>query len=129
MVNYQRHPLDLIFVALSDPTRRAILARLAEGEATVGQIARPFVMTLPAVSKHLKILERAHLITRERDGRMHRMRLNSAPMAEADAWIGRYRCFWGDQPGAPERPLDAGESEEQPDDPAQPPGDGSEPNR
>ena len=133
MVNYQRHPLDLIFSALSDPTRRAILAQLAEGEATVGQIAKPFIMTLPAISKHLKILERAHLVTRKRDGRMHRLSLNSVPMVVADAWIARFRRFWGDQPDALERPLDAPGSEERPDDPADlpgpDPGDSSEPGR
>jgi DNA-binding transcriptional ArsR family regulator len=133
MVNYQRHALDLIFTALSDPTRRAILDRLAEGEATVGQIAKPFIMTLPAISKHLKMLERAHLVTRKRDGRLHRLSLNSTPMVEADAWIARYRRFWSDQPDAQERPPDVPESGERPDVPAGLPGPGpgndSEPGR
>lgn len=113
MVNYHRHNLDLIFNALSDPTRRAILARLADaGEATVGEIAAPFAVTLPAISKHLKILERARLITRERDGRLHRLRLNSSPMIEADAWIARYRRFWSDQHDALGRHLEATRQEE-----------------
>ncbi|RMI32343.1 ArsR/SmtB family transcription factor [Nocardia stercoris] len=89
--------LDSVFAALSDATRRAILARLAEGEATVGELAEPFAMSLPAVSKHLKVLERAGLITRSRDAQWRRCRLEPAPLAAATDWLERYRIFWGDR--------------------------------
>src|SRR5690348_9485227 len=100
MVNYSGDTakrLDLIFAALSDPTRRAIVARLAKGEANVGEIAAPFDMTLPAITKHLKVLERAGLLTREIEGRVHRCRLNIGPMDDAIAWIARHRKFWTGQ--------------------------------
>ncbi|MEU6587439.1 metalloregulator ArsR/SmtB family transcription factor [Nocardia sp. NPDC046763] len=89
--------LDSVFAALSDATRRAILARLAEGEATVGELAEPFAMSLPAVSKHLKVLERAGLITRSRDAQWRPCRLQPAPLAAATDWLERYRGFWGDR--------------------------------
>ncbi|MEV6097417.1 ArsR/SmtB family transcription factor [Nocardia sp. NPDC059091] len=89
--------LDSVFAALSDATRRAILARLAEGEATVGELAEPFAMSLPAVSKHLKVLERAGLITRSRDAQWRPCRLEPAPLAAATDWLERYRNFWGDR--------------------------------
>ena len=79
---------------MADPTRRAILARLASGEATAGELAAPFEMSLPAVSKHLKVLEGAGLMIRERDGRVHRCRLNPAPMKQAVDWIEAHRRFW-----------------------------------
>jgi DNA-binding transcriptional ArsR family regulator len=86
--------LSLTFGALADPTRRAILARLAKGEAPVTELAKPFAMTLPAISKHLKVLERAGLIERGRDAQYRPARLNAAPLREAQAWVERYREHW-----------------------------------
>ncbi|GAA2209457.1 metalloregulator ArsR/SmtB family transcription factor [Nonomuraea monospora] len=86
--------LSLTFAALADPTRRAILARLAEGEATVNELAEPFEMSLQAVSKHLKVLERAGLISRGRDAQWRPCRLETAPLETASAWIDRYRERW-----------------------------------
>jgi DNA-binding transcriptional ArsR family regulator len=86
--------LDLIFGALADPTRRAILARLAQGEATVMELAKPFDMSLPAVSKHLKVLERAGLISRGRDAQWRPCRLAPAPLEEARSWIDLHRAIW-----------------------------------
>ena len=100
MVKLSDEGLDAIFAALADPTRRAILARLSHGEATVGQLAEPFDVSLPAVSKHLRVLERAGLLRQQRDGRLRRCRLDAAPMSEAAAWIERYRRFWEQQLGA-----------------------------
>lgn len=88
--------LDATFAALADPTRRAILAQLARGEATVGEIALPFAISLPAVSRHLKVLEHAALITRRRDGQHQRCRLAPAPLAAASDWLEFYRSFWGE---------------------------------
>jgi DNA-binding transcriptional ArsR family regulator len=88
-----RH-LDVTFAALADPTRRAILARLASGEATVMELARPFAMTQPAISKHLKVLERAGLISRGRDAQRRPCRIEAKPLAEANRWLERYREFW-----------------------------------
>ncbi len=79
---------------MADPTRRAILARLAAGEATAGELAAPFKMSLPAVSKHLKVLESAGLLIRQREGRIHRCRLDPAPMKQAVDWIEAHRRFW-----------------------------------
>ena len=87
-------PLSLTFAALADPTRREILARLAGGEATVNELAEPFDMSLQAVSKHLKVLERAGLITRGRDAQWRPCRLEPAPLEEVDRWIDRYRDRW-----------------------------------
>jgi DNA-binding transcriptional ArsR family regulator len=86
--------LDRTFQALADPTRRAILARLADGEASVGELAEPFAMSLPAVSKHLKVLEGAGLIERRRDGRTLYCRVRATPLRDADQWLARYRAFW-----------------------------------
>lgn len=86
--------LDTTFAALADPTRRAILARLASGVASVNELAGPFAMTQPAVSKHLKVLERAGLISRGRDAQRRPARLEAAPLAEANAWLETYREFW-----------------------------------
>jgi DNA-binding transcriptional ArsR family regulator len=86
--------LSVIFAALADPTRRAILARLADGPATVNEIAEPFDMTLPAISKHLKVLERAGLISRGREAQWRPCTLQAAPLREATEWMGRYRQFW-----------------------------------
>src|SRR6186997_2353329 len=86
--------LDATFAALADPTRRAILARLATGEASVTELAEPFSMSQPAISKHLKVLERAGLISRGRDAQRRPRRLDAAPLAEATLWLERYRQFW-----------------------------------
>ena len=86
--------LDTTFAALADPTRRAILARLSSGEATVKELAEPFAMSLPAVSKHLKVLEHAGLIARGREAQWRPCRLEVAPLKEAAEWIGGYRKFW-----------------------------------
>ena len=86
--------LDLTFAALADPTRRAILARLATGDASVTELAEPFAMSQPAISKHLKVLERAGLISRGRDAQRRPRRLDAAPLAEATLWLERYRQFW-----------------------------------
>ena len=86
--------LDRTFAALADPTRRAILARLASGEASVTELAEPFAMSQPAISKHLKILERAGLISRGRDAQRRPCRLEAQPLAEANQWLERYRRFW-----------------------------------
>jgi DNA-binding transcriptional ArsR family regulator len=86
--------LSVVFGALADPTRRAILARLASGEATVTELAAPFDMSLPAVSKHLKVLERAGLIARGRDAQWRPCRLDAGPMREVSDWVEHYRKFW-----------------------------------
>jgi DNA-binding transcriptional ArsR family regulator len=87
-------PLSSTFAALADPTRRAILARLAAGETSVTDLAQPFRMSLPAVSKHLKVLEKAGLIARSRDARWRPSRIESAPLKEAANWLEDYRRFW-----------------------------------
>ncbi|HEY1375134.1 MAG TPA: metalloregulator ArsR/SmtB family transcription factor [Candidatus Binatia bacterium] len=97
MVNYSTAALDATFAALSDPTRRAMVERLARGRASVGELARPFAMSLPAVSKHLRVLDGAGLVAREKRGRVHRLSLVPAPLEEAQAWIERYRRFWRQQ--------------------------------
>ena len=89
--------LDATFAALADPTRRAILARLAAGEASVRELAEPFAISQPAVSKHLKVLERAGLITRGRDAQRRPARLEAKPLAEATQWLEGYRQFWAAQ--------------------------------
>ena len=86
--------LDVVFGALADPTRRAILTRLAGGEATVTELAAPFAMSMPAVSKHLKVLERAGLITRGREAQWRPCRLEARPLGGATEWLERYRQFW-----------------------------------
>ena len=86
--------LDMTFAALADPTRRAILARLAAGPASVTDLAAPFTMTLPAVSKHLKVLERAGLITRGRDAQWRPCSLKADPLKDVADWVGTYRRFW-----------------------------------
>lgn len=88
--------LTTTFAALADPTRRAILARLATGEATVTQLAEPFDISLPAISKHLKVLERAGLISRGREAQWRPCRLDAAPLRDASAWLAEYRRFWED---------------------------------
>src|SRR5262245_40352290 len=86
--------LDTTFAALADPTRRAILARLAKGEATVTELVAPFKLSQPAISKHLKVLERAGLISRGRDAQRRPCRLEARPLAEANAWLEGYRRIW-----------------------------------
>src|SRR5690625_3848038 len=92
-------PLSLTFAALADPTRRALLARLAEGEATVNELAEPFAMSLQAISKHLKVLERAGLVVRGRQAQWRPCRLETAPLEEVSDWLGRYRKQWEDRFG------------------------------
>ncbi len=98
LIGYERQAagpgLDATFAALADPTRRAILARLATGEASVAELAEPFAMTQPAISKHLKVLERAGLVSQGRDAQRRPRRLEAAPLAEATEWLERYRKFW-----------------------------------
>ena len=94
MVKYQSQDLDAVFSALGDPTRWAILARLALGEASVGDLAAPHEMSLPAVSKHLRVLERAGLVQRTPEGRISRCTLDASPLREAADWVEHYRAFW-----------------------------------
>jgi DNA-binding transcriptional ArsR family regulator len=105
--------LDATFRALADPTRRAMLARLAVGEASVTELAEPFDVSLPAISKHLRVLEDAGLLARERAGRVHRCRLAPAPLASVAEWIAHYRRFWDTQLDALDRYLNAGSREEE----------------
>lgn len=98
--------LDRTFAALADPTRRAILDRLARGQATVNELAEPFEMSLPAVSRHLKVLEKAGLITRTREAQWRPCALEAAPLAEADRWLSGYRAFWQGSFDRMERLLD-----------------------
>ncbi len=96
MVKYAGDPdrLSATFAALADPTRRAILARLASGERSVTELAEPFDISLPAVSKHLKVLERVGLVARSRDAQWRPCRLDAGPLKEIDAWVERYRRHW-----------------------------------
>src|SRR5690348_17351574 len=97
--------LDHTLLALADPTRRAILQRLSTGEARVTELALPFDMSLNAVSKHIRMLERAHLVKRRRAGREHFLSFNPEPLDEAEAWIANQRRFWSDRLDALEREL------------------------
>ena len=97
MVKYYDPALDATFAALADPTRRAILARLAAGEASVTTLAEPFHVSLPAVSKHLRVLQRAGLLARKKQGRVHRCRLSPEPLKDAAEWVAFYRPFWEEQ--------------------------------
>jgi DNA-binding transcriptional ArsR family regulator len=90
----QSNRLDATFAALADPTRRAILSRLASGEVSVMELAKPFKMSQPAISKHLRVLERAGLISRGRDAQRRPCRIEAKPLAEADEWLERYRQIW-----------------------------------
>ncbi len=94
MVKYMNDHLDSTFGALADPTRRAILARLALGELTVKELAEPFPITAPSMTKHLKVLERAGLISRSRDAQRRPCRLQSAPLREIAEWVEQYRRYW-----------------------------------
>ena len=89
--------LDLTFAALADPTRRAIIARLQDGEATVGELAEPFAMSQPAISKHLKVLERAGLVSRRRDAQRRPCRLEVASLRRATEWLDEYRRHWAER--------------------------------
>jgi DNA-binding transcriptional ArsR family regulator len=93
MINDSRS-LDVTFAALADPTRRAILSRLASGEVSVMELAKPFALSQPAISRHLKVLEQAGLISRGRDAQRRPRRLVAQPLAQASAWLERYRPFW-----------------------------------
>ena len=95
MVNYSS--LDRTFAALADPTRRAILSRLALGEANVSELAEPFSISLPAISKHLRVLEEAGLLERRKEGRTHHCRLRPEPLSEAAQWIEEARRFWDER--------------------------------
>jgi len=97
MVNNKKIQLNEVFHALSDSTRRAILARLTKGDALVTELAKPFTMSLPAISKHLTVLEKAGLLQRHKDGRIRRCELKAAPLESASEWIGLYRPFWNAQ--------------------------------
>jgi len=101
--------LDLTFAALADPTRRAILSRLAKGDVSVGELAKPFEISLPAVSKHLRVLERAGLLVQDPQGRIRRCKLQAAPMREAAEWVQRYRRFWTRQLDALAKFVEASE--------------------
>jgi DNA-binding transcriptional ArsR family regulator len=94
MVNHRADSLDRTFGALADPTRRKILERLARGDARITELAQPFAMSLPAISRHIAVLERAGLLKRRRAGRVHHVKLNSVPMQRAYRWIDEYRRFW-----------------------------------
>lgn len=97
MVKYRDLELDQVFHALSDSTRRAILSRLANGDVQVSELAEPFEMSLPAISKHLTVLEKAGLLHRHKDGRIRRCELNAGPLENASEWITFYRQFWETQ--------------------------------
>src|SRR4030042_4903894 len=113
MDKHQSDLLSVTFAALADPTRRAILARLAEGELSVTELAEPFDMTLPAVSKHLKVLDRAGLIERRRQAQLRPARLEAAPLRSVDEWLVHYRRFYEASldrlPGGPPPPPPRGE--------------------
>jgi DNA-binding transcriptional ArsR family regulator len=111
MVNHNRE-LDATFQALADPTRRAIVAALSRGQASVTELARPHRMSLPAVMKHLRVLQRAGLVTQRKSGRTRRCRLAPRPLQRAEAWISQYRAFWEGQFAALDRYLTQHKSEE-----------------
>jgi DNA-binding transcriptional ArsR family regulator len=90
----QSDALSATFAALADPTRRAILARLAEGEASVGELCKPFAISMPAVSRHLKVLEQAGLVTRGRNAQFRPVRLDAGPLRSVSGWVNQYRSFW-----------------------------------
>lgn len=107
MVENQAPQLDFVFHALADPTRRAMLVALASREQTVGELARPFSMSLAAASKHVKVLERAGLVRRTVSGRTHTCRLDPVPLRTADEWLRFYERFWTDRLDALEAALKA----------------------
>lgn len=121
MVNDSSERLNTVFLALADPTRRAILERLAHGEASGTELARPFSISVPAISKHLRVLENADLILHRKDGRTHRFRLAASSMREAATWLEQYRQFWEAQLDSLENYLLTTSKEEQDvDDPSNP---------
>ena len=97
MVKYYTEPLDVTFMALSDATRRAILMNLAKGDCTVSELSAPFDISLPAISKHLRVLENAGLISQKKEGRIRRCKLEADAMRDAAKWIGKYKKFWEKQ--------------------------------
>ncbi len=97
MTGFDEQHLDKTFGALADPTRRALLQRLAQGDATVNELAEPFAVSLPAISRHLKVLQEAGLLERRREGQFRPCRLDGRALMEASNWINIYRQFWGDQ--------------------------------
>ncbi|MDR3638109.1 MAG: metalloregulator ArsR/SmtB family transcription factor [Isosphaeraceae bacterium] len=97
MVNYHQEPLDLVFKALGDPTRRRMLGSLSARECSVSELAEPLKMTLPAVTKHIHVLERAGLVRRSKRGRTHYVRLDPGPLAAAHQWLEVYRGLWNEQ--------------------------------
>ena len=113
MVNDSAEQLTTVFLALADPTRRAILERLAHGEASGTELARPFSISVPAISKHLRVLKNAELIRHRKDGRTHLFRLAARPMREAAAWLEHYRHFWEAQLDSLDTYLQVTSEEEQ----------------
>ena len=111
MVNYSDEALDPVFAALADPTRRAILAHLIHGEATVSEVAEPFETSLPAISRHIKVLEEAGLVARRKDGRIHHLHLVAAPLIDAMQWLEQYHWFWESQFDALEQFLEESSDE------------------
>lgn len=97
MLNVSQARLDLLFRALGDRTRRKLIARLADGPATVTELAEPFAMSLPAISRHIRVLERAGLVARRIEGRVHHCALDPQGLGTAEAWLGQYRRFWEGQ--------------------------------
>lgn len=119
MVNDSPEQLNTVFFALADPTRRAILARLAQGEASGTELAQPFSISVPAISKHLRVLEHAELILHRKEGRTHLFRLAARPLREAATWLEHYRQFWETQFDALDIYLQVtSEEEHDPDDPS-----------
>lgn len=119
MINDSPEQLNTVFFALADPTRRAILARLAHGEASGTELARPFSISVPAISKHLRVLEHAELILHRKEGRTHLFRLAARPLKEAATWLDHYRQFWETQFDALDTYLSMTvEEEHDPDDPS-----------
>lgn len=114
MVTPGADQLNRTFAALADPTRRAMLERLSQGEASVGELAEPFAMTFAAVSKHLRVLETAGLVTRGRSGQLRPAQLDARPLAQASSWITDYERFWTDSLGALDRLLTDLQSPAQP---------------
>ncbi len=109
MVKYNDQHLDTVFAALADPTRRAMLQQLEQGPCSVSELAAPHTMSLAGASKHIRALEKAGLVTREVQGRTHHCRLNADPLAEAEAWLQRYRVFWNHKLDALEQALKDGD--------------------
>lgn len=109
MINNKQHPLDLVFGALAHPIGRGILARLATGEATVTELAKPFKVSAPAITRHMRILEQAGLLSRTKQGREHHCRMEQRRMQDAEAWIEDHRKFWNERFDALENYLNKGD--------------------